>query len=119
MPNVLKEKIAGMTDQQAAKLSRELQEFWQLFDDPKAFVVRIQAAKEFPFPLMSWLVKAIKLEGTVAEQIHLCTPCRKGNHKLHGYDYMDVDSKVWICRCVECAGNPPPIPPEFVGGSRK
>ena len=105
MPSVLKEKIAGMTDQQAEKLARELQQFWKIFEDPKGFLDYVAVADKFTFPLLNWLVQAIKLEGTVAEQIHLCQPCRKGNHHLHGYDYMDSDAKLWKCKCTKCIGD--------------
>lgn len=94
MANILQTKIAGMSDQQAEKLSREVCEFIEMFDDPTAYPAA--------FPLLRWLYKAITLEGAVAEQIHLCDACRRNNHKRHSIGYKDVDGKYWMCRCPQC-----------------
>lgn len=92
--SVLKEKIAGMTDQQAEKLAREIQEFIEMFDDPE----------EYPqaFPLLRWLWKSIKLEGTIAEQIHLCYACTHNNHEGHRPHFIGEDNLNWSCKCKEC-----------------
>jgi hypothetical protein len=96
MPSVLKEKIAGMTPQAAGKLSRELQEVW------KRGTGWEDATWQVDFPLLQWLVNALSIEGTVAEQIHLCDACRINNHKRHKPHYTDQDSKLWSCKCQTC-----------------
>jgi hypothetical protein len=91
--SVLKEKIAGMSEQQAEKLARELQEVWEQCVTPEYTI---------GFPVLGWLCHAIKLEGTVAEKIHLCSYCSKGRHEMHNIKFQDADGYSWFCKCREC-----------------
>lgn len=94
--STLRQEIEKMSEQQIAKLSREIQEFIKMFDNPK----------EYPnaFPILRWLFKKLQLEATIAETVRKCPMCARDVHKLHTTDYIDIDNKVWLCRCKRCVG---------------